>query len=327
MTPTEDTSFPLARRPFGRTGLTVSEIGFGAWAIGGDSYGQVDAASAREALARAEALGCSFVDTAAVYGDSEAIIGRFLRGRRERWVLASKYSGQREGLRATLQAQLERLGTDRIDFYQIHWMPRGQDAGLLEQLARLKEEGLVRAVGVSLYSAADIEDALRVGVDGFQVCFGLLDPLPFLESLLLIRAHRPGVIVRSVLKGGFLGERYNARTRFTDPNDQRSQWVPTEVARLASQADRMRFLSTGRPSLATAAVRYPLAFPEVSTVIVSLKSAAQAEALLLATPADSLREDELARITTVQHELGLLRAGWRQHAARFVRRLRRRLGV
>ena len=67
-------------RPFGRTGLSVSERGFGAWAIGGASYGAVPAQQALTALARAEELGCNFVDTAAVYGDSEALLGRFLGG-------------------------------------------------------------------------------------------------------------------------------------------------------------------------------------------------------------------------------------------------------
>ena len=104
-------------RPFGATGIRVSELGFGAWAIGGQSYGVADRAESLRALARAEALGCNFVDTAAVYGDSEAVLGEFLAGRRGRWVVSTKYSGQPEGLVRTLESQLRALRTDAVDFY------------------------------------------------------------------------------------------------------------------------------------------------------------------------------------------------------------------
>ena len=83
-------------RDFGSTGIKVSEVGFGAWAIGGQAYGRVDRSESLSALARAEELGCNFVDTARVYGDSELVLGEFLRGRRSRWVVASKFSVSRK---------------------------------------------------------------------------------------------------------------------------------------------------------------------------------------------------------------------------------------
>src|SRR5512145_355790 len=117
----------MRHRPFGRTGLQVSEAGFGAWAIGGRSYGAVDRAEALRALAVAEELGCNLVDTAAVYGDSEEIFGKFLSGRRQRWIVATKYSGQEAGLVPTAEAQLRRLGLETIDLYQLHWVPRDRE--------------------------------------------------------------------------------------------------------------------------------------------------------------------------------------------------------
>ena len=87
-------------RNFGKTGMQVSAVGFGAWAIGGNSFGMVDRQESLRALARAEELGCNFVDTAEVYGNSEAILGEFLVGRRDRWRVATKYSGQTGGLLA-----------------------------------------------------------------------------------------------------------------------------------------------------------------------------------------------------------------------------------
>ena len=146
-------------RRFGRSGISVSEFGVGAWAIGGESYGPVARAAALAALVVAEEAGCTLVDTAAVYGASEDILGEFLRGRRSRWFVATKYSGQPEGLRATLEAQLRRLGTDHVDFYQTHWVPRGSQAHLIEELLAVRGAGLTRRVGLSLYTARDVAEA------------------------------------------------------------------------------------------------------------------------------------------------------------------------
>lgn len=147
-------------RDFGKTGMRVSAVGFGAWAIGGNSFGKVDARESLRALARAEELGCNFVDTAQVYGDSEALLGQFLRGRRSHWIIATKYSGQTEGVQALAEKQLRQLGTDTIDFYQLHWAPRGRDESFYEDLYRLKKSGKARFVGLSLYTANDIDFVL-----------------------------------------------------------------------------------------------------------------------------------------------------------------------
>ena len=89
-------------RKFGNTDLNLSEVGFGAWAIGGQSFGTVDKTDSLSALAKAEELGCNFVDTAAVYGESENILGEFLKGRRDKWIVSTKYSNQKNGLIATV---------------------------------------------------------------------------------------------------------------------------------------------------------------------------------------------------------------------------------
>ena len=91
-------SVTMPYRRFGATGLEVSEVGFGAWAIGGKAYGSVDNAESLRALARAQELGCNLVDTAMVYGESEVVLGQFLKGRRNRWILATKYSYQPAGI-------------------------------------------------------------------------------------------------------------------------------------------------------------------------------------------------------------------------------------
>lgn len=313
----------MRTRDFGRTGLKVSERGFGAWAIGGASYGAVPAQQALDALARAEALGCNFVDTAAVYGESEALLGRFLSGRRDRWIVASKYSGQPQGMTALVHEQLRRLNTDRIDFYQLHWAPRGKDEALFDELDALKRAGKLRFVGVSLRSAGDIDHVLaRPGIDGLQICVSLLDPDPLLARLALLRQRGVGVIARSVLKGGFLTGKYDAAARFTDPADQRREWEPARIRTLSEQAHAFDFLAGSAGSLHAAAIAYPLSYPEVSTVILSCKSVEQVEANLGGESPATLPPAMLERIAQVQRSLGVYPAG---RAARLWRRLKSRI--
>ncbi len=295
----------MRTRPLGRTGLTVSERGFGAWAIGGASYGAVATDAALDALARAEELGCNFVDTAAVYGESEALLGRFLPGRRERWIVASKYSGQPQGLTALVDEQLQRLRTDRIELYQIHWAPRGRDEALYEELERLRRSGKIRFVGVSLRSAGDVAHVLRQpGIDVLQMPVSLLDPEPLRSTLPLLRSRGVGVIARSALRGGFLTGKYGAASRFDAAGDQRGEWDAGRIAELARQAAAFDELSGETGSRLATALAYPLSFAEVSTLVLSCKDRAQVDANLGAPPA-ALGEAALGRIEDIQRALGV----------------------
>jgi len=293
-------------RDFGSTGMKVSEVGFGSWAIGGQAYGHVDRAKSLDSLARAEELGCNFVDTAMVYGDAEEILGEFLAMRRGKWLIATKYSGQKPGLGATLDAQLRRLRTDTIDFYQIHWAPGRDEQALYEDLYRAKKAGKVRAIGVSLKSEQDIDYVLdHSQIDGFQLKFSLLDPYPFLARLTRIREFQPAIVVRSSLREGFLTGKFDANSTFTDPSDQRSKLTRTEIRELVVAAERFRFLEGVAGSMATGAARYPLSFPEVSTVILGTKSVAQAQANFGAVPGPALPGETMRRIYLEQQALGL----------------------
>src|SRR5262249_10601141 len=143
---------------------------------------------------------------AAVYGDSEEVLGQFLQDRRSRWIVATKYSYQPAGMAATLEAQLRRLATDVVDFYQLHSPPEQEHVEhVYEELYRLKKAGKVRFVGVSLYSAHDIDQVIEQPlIDGIQVKFSLLDPDPFLQRVARLRQSRLAVLIRSTLKEGFL---------------------------------------------------------------------------------------------------------------------------
>jgi aryl-alcohol dehydrogenase-like predicted oxidoreductase len=304
-------------RRFGATGLEVSEIGFGAWGIGGQAYGAADRAESLRALARAEELGCNLVDTAAVYGDSESLLGEFLQGRRSRWIVASKYSYQPAGMTATLEGQLRRLRTDSLDYYQLHSLP--EDARTYEELAALKKSGKVRFVGVSLYNAHDIDQVLAQPLlDGIQVKFSLLDPDPFLRRITRLRESRLAVLVRSTLREGFLTGKFTRTTTFPDPGDQRHGWPPERIAATVDQAERFRFLEAEAHSMVRAAVAYPLSFPEVSTVLLGTKNLAQAQENFGSIPGARLSPAALARISALQAQMDL---GDRDSAAGVLRRI------
>jgi aryl-alcohol dehydrogenase-like predicted oxidoreductase len=293
-------------RAFGKTGLEVSEVGFGSWGIGGQAYGAVEKQQSLDALARAEELGCNFVDTALVYGDSELVLGEFLQGRRSKWIVATKFSGQSAGLTATIESQLARLKTDVIDYYQVHWVPRGKDEALYEELAKVRQAGKARFIGVSLYSAEDIDFALRrTDIDGVQLAFNLLEPDPFLARVDALKQSGKAVIVRSALREGFLTGKYPRDAKFQDPNDQRHKWSAQQIAQTVDEVARFRFLEQEAGSMVAAAARYPLSFPEVATVIMGTKSRAQADSNFGKVPGGRLSMQALQRITAAQVELGL----------------------
>jgi myo-inositol catabolism protein IolS len=299
-------------RQLGNTRLNISETGFGAWAIGGASYGKVDKTESLRALAVAEELGCNFIDTAAVYGESEHVIGEFLRGRRDKWIIATKYSGGNDTLSATLEQQLQRLGTDVIDVYQIHWVPRAAGVNLYDELYRLKRDGKVRFVGVSLYNLNDIDYVIdHSELDTIQLPCNLLEPLPYLPRLQKIDASGLGVIIRSSLKGGFLTGKYTRDALFTDANDQRSKLSREEVNKLLDQVAAMRFLEQETDSLALAAARYPLSLAATSTVLLGTKTEAQARFNFGEVPGSKLGTDTMQHIRAVQDQLGLWPPAWK----------------
>jgi myo-inositol catabolism protein IolS len=309
----------MPMRMFGSTGMLVSEVGFGAWGIGGTGYGAVPRGDALNALSKAEELGCNFVDTSMTYGVSEEIIGDFMEARRQKWIIATKFSRQPAGLTATVERQLRRLRTDTIDFYQLHFYPRGREEALFEELVQLRESGKIRFAGVSLYTRSDITDALNNPViDGFQVAFSLLEPDPFLARVRAIRERPKAIVIRSALRDGFLTGKYRRDAEFPDPADARHNLTRSEIELLVERVERFRFLEREAGSMVSAAAAYPLSFPEVSTVILGTKNESQAVTNFGQVPGKRLTAATLARISEVQFEIGV---GSRVH------RTLRKLGI
>jgi aryl-alcohol dehydrogenase-like predicted oxidoreductase len=218
----------------------------------------------------------------------------------------------------TLEEQLRLLRTDAVDLYQIHWVPRGSEIGLYDELAKLKQAGKTRFIGVSLYTTNDIDEILaRDDMDALQVPFNLLEPEPFMARVRKLKDSGKAVIVRSTLKEGFLTGKFKRDVTFPNPKDQRHEWSREQIERTVDQAERFRFLEGEAGSMVAGAARYALSFAPVSTVVMGTKSVSQAQSNFGTVPGGRLSPQTLKRIRDLQIELGL-GSGWY--------RLQRRLG-
>lgn len=157
-------------RTLGQTGITVSTVAMGCWAIVGDStWGPQDEAASLATIQAALDAGVNFFDTAEAYGDgySESLLGRALAGRRHEAVIATKINPShlsRDDVRQHCEHSLQRLGTDYVDLYQIHWPSRSVPlAETMEALDTLRQQGKVRAIGISNFGLQDLSDLLAVG--------------------------------------------------------------------------------------------------------------------------------------------------------------------
>ncbi|MBM3854879.1 MAG: aldo/keto reductase [Verrucomicrobia bacterium] len=302
-------------RSFGKHEFKCSEIGFGAWAIGG-SWGAQSEADSLAALHRALDLGCNFIDTAAGYGNgrSERLIGRVLReraavGQTEPVLVATKTPPapgnwppspycrveDRYGeayVRANVEERLACLGTSRLDLLQLHtwtraWNRYPQPFKLLRQLQR---EGLVGLVGISTpeQDQNSVIDLMRGGwVDAVQVIYNLFDQEAAAELLDVAQECGVGVIVRVVFDEGALTGKFTRETRFA-ADDFRAKYfegdrirrVLTRVEAIKQDLARADLREGSGPAytLPQAAIKWVLAHPAVSTVIPGMRNAAQAEA-------------------------------------------------
>ena len=207
------------RRRIGATGPTVTSVGIGAWAWGDKKFWEYGKGYGRKDLdavwARALELGVTWFDTAEVYGNgaSETIIGELLPGTKEPPVIATKIMPEREDPRAVRKAaegSLKRLGVEHIDLYQVHWPPPKMPMGdLMREMEALYDDGLVKAVGVSNFSVAEVEQAQsnlqHAHIASNQVHYSLLHREPEEEGL--VEHHRRagiGIIAYSPLEQGLL---------------------------------------------------------------------------------------------------------------------------
>jgi aryl-alcohol dehydrogenase-like predicted oxidoreductase len=297
-------------RALGRTGLVVSEIGFGAWGIGGrtvgtTSYGDTDDRTSLAALRRALDLGITFFDTSSAYGNghSEELIGQaFEGGSRARVVIATKAGYEAwdrppdfspAAILASAEASLRRLRTDRIDLLQLHnAAPEVLKADeVREALARLVGSGKIRAWGASTRSPAEALEALRaLDVGVVQANFNMMDVRAATGGLLEEAGRRgAGFIGRTPLCFGFLAGTIGRDTLFA-PGDHRLGWSRAQLDNWIDGARDLLAAVSARPGAegAQSALRFCLSFPAISSVIPGILSPAEAEANASASAAGPL---------------------------------------
>jgi len=311
-------------RKLGDTGITVSEIGFGAWGIGGGAgghpaYGPTDDAESVRALDRARDEGVTLYDTSDLYGmgHSERLIGRAFRGKRDRAVIATKGgminpAGEQDFsaayLRVALERSLVRLGTDYVDLLQLHSPP----LAVLEQGDELRQfadaavsEGKARVVGFSARSPHDALVAVeRFGFRFVQVNLNLLDRRA-IDCGLLQRCRElgAGVIARTPLCFGFLTGRYSVED-VRDPDDHRARWPAEQLERwiAASLLFGEAIRSGGAQTAGQKALRFCLSFDEVSAVIPGMLTPAQVTENAGASLLGALTAGELAEAERIYLE-------------------------
>jgi aryl-alcohol dehydrogenase-like predicted oxidoreductase len=300
-------------RPLGHSGLTVSEIGFGTWGLGGTrkgavAYGPTDDAESLRALRRAFERGVTFYDTADLYGfgHSEGLLGQAFAPVRSEVVLATK-AGFRDAqtqdfspahLERSLAASLRRLRTDFADVFLLHSPPLDElhgDRPCLRWLAELKPRGLARAIGLSVRSPEDGIVALNeCDVDCLEVNFNLADQRARANGLLAMCEDRGvGVIVRTPLCFGFLTGAY-AEGAFAS-GDHRNRWSEAQRARW-HDAHALFWGDSSVSSPIELALRFCLSYPGVSTTIPGMLTCEHVEENVSAGEFGPLAGDERERI-------------------------------
>src|SRR5438270_404492 len=308
MTRTTHDTATLPTTPLGTTGMRITRVGFGAWAIGGGgwsfAWGNQDDADSIAAIRHAVERGINWIDTAAVYGlgHSEEIVARALRDipaddrpyvftkaglvwdERDR-AAPPRRVGDPLSLRHEVEGSLRRLDVERIDLYQMHWP--AEDGTALEDywgtLLQLKEEGKVRAVGLSNHHVGQLEDAERLGhVDTLQPPFSAIRREVAVAELPWCAAHGTGVIVYSPMQSGLLTGDFSleraARLGADDWPSRSPDFTGRGLRRNVGLADALRPIAERhRATVAAVAVAWTLAWPGVTGAIVGARSPAQVD--------------------------------------------------
>ena len=306
----------LPTRALGGTGLQITRVGFGTWAVGGGGWefgwGPQRDEESIAAIGRALELGVNWIDTAAAYGfgRSERIVGRALLGLSQRPYVFTKCSLlddgtghvrhvlKRDSILREAEASLERLGVDAIDLYQIHWPIPEQD---IEEgwaaMAELKERGLVRHIGVSNFSASQLRRIQPIApVETIQPPYSLIDRAAETGLLPLAERDGIGVIVYSpmgsgLLTGGITRERIAAMPgddwRKTDP-----RFTEPQLSRHLALAARLQAVAARHGCTPGAvAVAWTLQNPAVDGAIAGFRRPAQVDPVLAAAGLELTGQD------------------------------------
>jgi aryl-alcohol dehydrogenase-like predicted oxidoreductase len=310
------TQTQLKTVPLGETGLEITRIGFGAWAIGGGGWefgwGPQEDEESVAAIHRALELGLNWIDTAAAYGfgRSEEVVGRALEGVAERPYVFTKcsllegpgrrvvHNLKRDSVMREAEESLKRLRMDAIDLYQIHWPNPDPDIEEgFSALAELKEQGLVRHIGVSNFDVEQLQRIQQVApVETLQPQYSLIEHDAEEELLPFAEREGIGVIVYSPMSSGLLtGAMTRERIEAMPSDDWRkgdSRFQEPQLSENLALVDRLRAVADRHDTTPGAvAVSWTLANPAVDGAIVGFRRPDQVDPLLPAAGLELTDED------------------------------------
>jgi aryl-alcohol dehydrogenase-like predicted oxidoreductase len=303
----------------GATGMEISRVGYGAWAIGGagwwHAWGDQDDEQSIAAIRRAVELGINWVDTAPIYGlgHSEEVVGRALQGLDDRPYVFTKaslyekdgavaHSLKRDSIRREVEASLSRLQLDVIDVYQVHWPDPDEDVEeAWTTFAELKSEGLVRHIGVSNFDVAQMRRAQAIApVETLQPPYSLLERAIEDEILPFAEQEGIGVVCYSPMASGLLSGAMTAeRIAALPDNDWRKhdpRFEEPELSRNLATVARLQTVAARHGTTPGAiAIAWTLRNPAVHGAIVGFRRPDQVEPLVAAGNVE-LSDDDLATI-------------------------------
>lgn len=295
----------METRKLGNSDMNLTPIGIGAWAMGGGgwafAWGPQDDSQSIAAIHAALDKGLNWIDTAAVYGlgHSEEVVGKALAGRPGKPYVFTKCervwnekgeigkSLKADSIRRECEASLRRLKLDVIDLYQIHWPEPDED---IEEgwtaLAKLKEEGKVRWIGVSNFNAAQLERAWKIApVTSLQPPYSMVSPEIEESTLPFAQTHGIGVIVYSPMKSGLLTGAMTRERIANMPDDDFRRRTPSFkeplLTRNLNLVELLRQIG-GRHGRTPGevAIAWTLRHPAVTAAIVGMRSAGQVDGVI-----------------------------------------------
>jgi len=308
-------------RQLGNTELSISEVSFGTWGIGGDWGGSSDT-DALKGLEKAIDSGGNFFDTADVYGSghAEQLLAKATKGKEDTVHIATKFcragdihdlrTYSEDAVRQYCEQSLKRLEREAIDLYQIHCAPMNilKDGRVFETLDKMKAEGKIRHYGVSVETVEEGLFCLSVpGVKALQVIFNLFRQKPAEALLPQAKAGGVGILVRLPLASGLLTGKFSKDTSFA-ANDHRSFNANGEQFNVGETfaglpfekgvelAEELKWIAEGRGDMARASMRWLLDFREVSCIIPGFKNVAQVDNNLGAIDVPVFSEAERAAL-------------------------------
>lgn len=324
-------------RQLGTSEVEVSAITFGAWAIGGFMWGRLDDGNAIRAIQTSIDAGVTSIDTAPIYGcgHSEDLVGRAIRGRRDKVQILTKFglrwdgqgthvfempdptgrtvrvskSAKRPQVIEECEQSLRRLGVDYLDLYQHHRPDENTPIEeSMEAAARLLEQGKVRAVGVSNYSIEQMDRARRVvNLASTQPPYNMVSREIESEIIPYCLAHKVGVIVYSPLQRGLLTGKYKPDVKFPE-SDHRAKnpyFRPENIRRVNAFLEEIRPIADAhRATLGQLVINWTLRQKGVTAALVGARDSEQAAENAQAT-AFTLTADELQRINELLEGLTL----------------------